>query len=150
MANPINIYVSVSKSLLLTLGFVVFALMVYVALKNASIAKIIIGGICELVFIIGFGFSLYVLWWALKKRPVIRIYNDRVENYTLFTGWQTIYFCDVEIFTVVKVSGVQIIQAHFLNNLLQADKSLNTGLIGNKNKVCNLLNEKLNYYEAVE
>jgi hypothetical protein len=150
MANPINIYVSVSKSLLLTLGFVVFALMVYVTLKNASIAKIIIGGICELVSIIGFGFSLYVLWWALKKRPVIRIYNDRVENYTLFTGWQTIYFCDVEIFTVIKVSGVQIIQAHFLNNLFQADKSLNTGLIGNKNKVCDLLNEKLNDYEAVE
>lgn len=150
MANPINIYVSVSKSLLLTLGFVVFALMVYVTLKNASIAKIIIGGICELVSIIGFGFSLYVLWWALKKRPVIRIYNDRVENYTLFTGWQTIYFCDVEIFTVIKVSGVQIIQAHFLNNLFQTDKSLNTGLIGNKNKVCDLLNEKLNDYEAVE
>lgn len=150
MANPINIYVSVSKSLLLTLGFVVFALMVYVALKNASIAKIFIGGICELVSIIGFGFSLYVLWWSLKKRPVIRIYNDRVENYTLFTGWQTIYFCDVEIFTVIKVSGVQIIQAHFLNNMFQADKSLNTGLIGNKNKVCDLLNEKLNDYEAVE
>lgn len=150
MANPINIYVSVSKSLLLTLGFVVFALMLYVALKNASIAKIIIGGICELVSIIGFGFSLYVLRWALKKRPVIRIYNDRVENYTLFTGWQTIYFCDVEIFTIIKVSGVQIIQAHFLNNLFQADKSLNTGLIGNKNKVCDLLNEKLNDYEAVE
>lgn len=150
MANPINIYVNVSKSLLLTLGFVVFALMLYVALKNASIAKIIIGGICELVSIIGFGFSLYVLWWALKKRPVIRIYNDRVENYTLFTGWQTIYFCDVEIFTIIKVSGVQIIQAHFLNNLFQADKSLNTGLIGNKNKVCDLLNEKLNDYNAVE
>lgn len=150
MTNPINIYVSVSKSLLLTLGFVVFAIMVYVTLKNASIAKIIIGGICELVSIIGFGFSLYVLWWALKKRPVIRIYNDRVENYTLFTGWQTIYFCEVEIFTVIKVSGVQIIQAHFLNNLFQADKSLNTGLIGNKNKVCDLLNEKLNDYEAVE
>ena len=78
MANPINIYVSVSKSLLLTLGFVVFALMVYVTLKNASIAKIILGGICELVSIIGFGFSLYVLWWALKKRPVIRIYNHSV------------------------------------------------------------------------
>jgi hypothetical protein len=150
MANPINIYVSVSKSLILTLGFVVFAILVYVALKNASIAKIIIGGICELVSIIGFGFSLYVLWLALKKRPVIRIYNDRVENYTLFTGWQTIYFCDVEIFTVIKVSGVQIIQAHFLNNLFQVDKSLNTGLIGNKNKVCDLLNEKLNDYEAVE
>lgn len=103
-----------------------------------------------MVSIIGFGFSLYVLWWALKKRPVIRIYNDRVENYTLFTGWQTIYFCDVEIFTVIKVSGVQIIQAHFLNNLFQADKSLNTGLIGNKNKVCDLLNEKLNDYESVE
>lgn len=150
MANPINIYVSVSKSLLLTLGFVVFAILVYVTLKNASIAKIILGGICELVSIIGFGFSLYVLWWALKKRPVIRIYNDRVENYTLFTGWQTIYFCDVEIFTVINVSGVQIIQAHFLNNLFQVDKSLNTGLIGNKNKVCDLLNEKLNDYEAVE
>lgn len=150
MANPINIYISVSKSLLLTLGFVVFALMVYVALKNAGIAKIIIGGICELVSILGFGFSLYVLWWALKKRSVIRIYNDRVENYTLFTGWQTIYFCDVEIFTVIKVSGVKIIQAHFLNNWFQADKSLNTSLIDNKNKVCDLLNEKLNDYEAVE
>lgn len=147
MENPINIYVSVSKSLLLTLGFVVFALMVYVALKNASIAKIIIGGICELVSIIGFGFSLYVLWWALKKKPVIRVYNDRVENYTLFTGWQTVYFCDVEIFTLIKISGVQIIQVHFLNNLFQADKSLNTSLIGNKNKVCDLLNEKLNDYE---
>jgi len=56
----------------------------------------------------------------------------------------------VEIFTVIKVSGVQIIQAHFLNNLFQVDKSLNTGLIGNKNKVCDLLNEKLNDYEAVE
>lgn len=65
MANPINIYVSVSKSLLLTLGFVVFALMVYVTLKNASIAKIIIGGICELVSIIGFGFSLYVYFGGL-------------------------------------------------------------------------------------
>ncbi len=144
MANPINIYVSVSKSLLLTLGCIVFALMVYAVIKNASLAKILIGGICVLVCFIGFVISLYILWWALKKRPVMRIYNDRVENYTLFTGWQTIYFCDVEIFTVIKVSGVKIIQAHFLNNMFQADKSLNTGLIGNKSKVCDLLNEKLN------
>lgn len=150
MANPINIYISVSKSLLLTLTLAVFVFMGYVTLKNASIAKFFIGGICELVCIIGFGFSLYVHWWALKKRPVIRIYNDRVENYTLFNGWQTIYFCDVEIFTIIKVSGVQIIQAHFLNNWFQADKSLNTSLIDNKNKVCDLLNVKLNAYEAVE
>ncbi len=121
-----------------------FALMVYAVIKNASLAKILIGGICVLVCFIGFVISLYILWWALKKRPVMRIYNDRVENYTLFTGWQTIYFCDVEIFTVIKVSGVKIIQAHFLNNMFQADKSLNTGLIGNKSKVCDLLNEKLN------
>lgn len=39
---------------------------------------------------------------------------------------------------------------NYLFHIIVDDKSLNTGLIGNKNKVCDLLNEKLNDYEAVE
>lgn len=149
MVRQINIYPSISKSLLLlTLVCSSFVLMGCVMLKNADSYKMIIGGICGMAFIIGVGLGIYSLCLALMRKPIIRIHKDRVENYTISTGWQTIYFCDVEIFTEAKVNGVKIIQVHFLDNIHNPDKSLNSSLIDNKGDVCDLLNQRLDEYNA--
>lgn len=130
------------------MGCSVFVILSYTLLVHADNAKMIIGGVLGLAFIIGVCIGLYSLLLTVMKRPIIRIYEDRVENYTLSKGWQTIYFRDVEIFTEIKISGIRIIQAHFLDNMFRADESLNTGLIDNKGKVCNLLNQKIEDYET--
>lgn len=148
MEKPKNIYYSVSKSLILTLGCSMFAIFGYYLLINADNAKEIIGGICGLAFIIGVGIGLYLLLLSIMRRPVIKIYKDRVENFTFIKDWSTFYYCDVEIFTEIKISGVRIIQIHFLENMFKADESLNTGFIDNIGKVCDLLNQKLEDYDA--
>lgn len=148
MEKPQNIYYSVSKSLILTLVCSVFTICGYYLLINADNAKMIIGGICGLAFIIGVCIGLYSLLNSIMRRPVIKIYNDRVENFTFIKGWQTFYYCDVEIFTEIKKSGVRIIQIHFLDNMFRADESLNTGSIDNIRMVCDLLNQKLEDYVA--
>lgn len=137
-----------SKSLILTLVCSVFVIYGYYLLINAENAKMIIGGICGLAFIIGVCISLYMLFISIMRRPVIKIYEDRVDNFTITKGWQTFYFCDVEIFTEKNISGVRIIQIHFLDNMFRADESLNTGFIDNIGKVCDLLNQKLEDYVA--
>lgn len=148
MARQIKIYPSIFKSLLLTLGCSAFVLMGCILLKNADSYKMIIGGMCGLAFIIGVGVGIYILGLALLRKPIIRIHKDRVENHTISKGWQTIYFCDVEIFTEAKINGVKIIQVHFLDNIHNPDKSLNSSLIDNKGDVCDLLNQKLYEYDA--
>ena len=149
MVRQINIYPSISKSLLLTLVCSAFVLMGCVLLKNADSYKMIIGGICGMAFIIGIGMGIYILGLALMRKPIIRIHKDRVENYTISKGWQTIYFSEVEIFTEAKVNGVKIIQVHFLDNIdNNPDKSLNSSLIDNKGDVCDLLNQRLDEYDA--
>lgn len=148
MTSSTNIYYSVCQSLLLILSSSVFVVMGYVLLINADNLMMTIGGICGLVFIIGICVGLYSLLMAIKKRPVIKIYKDRVEYHTLNKGWKTICFNEVELFAEIKLSGVRVIQAHFLNNLFRPDESLNTGLIANKKKVCEILNSKLKDYES--
>lgn len=148
MVRQINIYPSISKSLLLTLGCSTFVLMGCVLLKNADSYKMIIGGMCGMAFIIGVGVGIYILGLALIRKPIIRIHKDRVENYTLSKGWKTIYFSEVEIFTEAKVNGVKIIQVHFLDNIHNPNKSLNSSLIDNKGDVCDLLNQRLDEYDA--
>lgn len=101
-----------------------------------------------MAFIIGVGVGIYILGLALIRKPIIRIHKDRVENYTLRKGWQTIYFSEVEIFTEAKVNGVKIIQAHLLDNIHNPDKSLNSSLIDNKGDVCDLLNQRLDEYDT--
>lgn len=132
----------------MTLGCSVFVICGYYLLINADNAKMIIGGICGLAFIIGVCVGLYSLLISIMKRPVIIINKDRVDNFTLTKGWQSFYFCDVEIFTEIKISGVRIIQIHFLDNMFKANESLNTGFIDNIGKVCDLLNQKLEDYDA--
>ena len=136
--------------MLLTLGCSAFVLIGFILLKNADSYKMIIGGICGLAFIIGVCVGIYVLCLALMRKPIIRIHKDRVENYTISEGWQTIYFCDVEIFTEAKVNGVRIVQVHFLDNIHNPDKSLNSSLIDNKGDVCDLLNQRLERYDEYE
>jgi hypothetical protein len=148
MASQINIYPSIPKSLLLTLGCSAFVLMGCILLKNADSYKMIIVGICGLAFIIGVCVGIYALCSALMRKPIIRIHKDRVENHTISKRWQTIYFCDVEFFTEAKVGGVKIIQVHFLDNAQNPDKSLNSSLIANKSEMCDMLNQRLErYYE---
>lgn len=147
MAQSENIYPSITKGLLLTLSCLLFVIAGYQLIDNAHNFKMIIGGVCGLLFMIGVPIGIYIIILSISKQPIIKIFEDRVENFTINKGWETIYFQDVEIFILENISGVNVIKACYLDNMTYPDKPLNSSLVDNKDTLCQLLNKKLEEYD---
>lgn len=147
MEQAINICPSISRSLLLTLGSAILAAGGYgLTIDGDTPLHTVIGVLGVAFFGIGIVIGLYSSFLAIAKRPIIKIYPDRIKNFTINKGWQTIHFSEVQTFTETKLDGARFIQVHFLDSKHTPDKALNSTFISKKENLCDLLNQKLKYH----
>lgn len=142
--KEIEIYPSISKTLFLTIIGLIFSVMGWIALYEEGIMIASIGGIFLGITSVFVGF--YNVTLRFLHKPVLKIYENQIENYTFLQKCQTYSFEEIEIFTTMKISGVTFIYVHFLNCMDKHPKPINTALINNPIKICDLLNEKLEEY----
>lgn len=142
--KEIEIYPSISQTLFLTIISLIFSVMGWIAYIKEGIMIASIGAI--FLGITGVFVGFYNITLRFLHKPVLKIYENRIENYTFLRKCQTYFFEEIEIFTTMKISGVTFIYVHFLNSIEKYPKPLNTITIDNPRKINNLLNEYLEMY----
>lgn len=145
----IEIYPSVWKTLglILICGIFVIAgwLVIHLPPRHGSWFQIFIGYSAMAFF--SFGIITGFGWIVLKamRRPMAKIYPDRIECFEGLTyRHYVIPFTDIQIFHMIQ-NGTKIIRADYFTG-----GGRNTSIIGslvcNLNKICELLNERLEHF----
>lgn len=109
METEIKIYQSYWKNLLLILTCMLFTVggIYIIADESCKLVTKIIGGWLSVIFFGGGGLFLCVttLYNSIRHIPYLIIYEDRVEQYIQWKAtYYRIYFADVQMFRLIKVS----------------------------------------------
>lgn len=113
-AVPINIYPGWWKNLLLVIGCMAFAVGGCCVLNDPSVdpVKKVLGGWLGIIFFGGGGLFLFLvtLYSKIFRIPLLRIYDDRLEQYLLHKGvYRTVHFADVRRFRMIKYRSVKMV-----------------------------------------
>ncbi|TLD82002.1 hypothetical protein LS68_003055 [Helicobacter sp. MIT 05-5293] len=130
--------------LVLSVAFVVGSIWLFFNKAQTNFDRILLG-ICVLGSTTALLISLYIMILCLLHKPILRIYKDRVESRYCFRHWVVYPFEEIEIFTIMKISGVKIINVHFLDG--RFPKTLNSSLICDQIDICDLLNKRLELFD---
>lgn len=142
------IYPNVVKCALLFLGGTAFAGIGWAMTVHAQDWPVrMIGGLSVLCFSIGAAAGLMFLVLRLLRKPVARIFDDRIEYLVPLKGrYETVLFDDVGSFAVIDAAGVKIVRAACLSSDAPRELGINSALVRRIEDIGELLNARLEEY----
>lgn len=147
--DNINIHIRISELLKLMACGLFFIAAGLGLVFEEGLVKIIVGWVGLGFGIVGELVVCYYVWLRLSGKPMVIIGEEEVKIFVPSKRkYETIPYDDVQIFQIVKVSGVRFIRAKFFDGSMK-DSSINDAMFGKKRsiRICDMLNEKLEQYQ---